>query len=166
MNNRRMRKLYHIGPTGIKIGDSIACQTFGYANSREAVAMENILELYRPDDKISRRNSAFFCDNAKSCLDAGADTDEKIYVVQMSEIAINNKSDFNWLQIIDLGFEDEWMLKEAFTDKELEDICSSYWSGKACPGKPPTWEYRSSKEQVIAVISVISTKHLDSEPYI
>ncbi len=109
-------KMYHLTGVEFKKGDQLVPMEHGYVYQDNSIALETILERYRPEDKLSREDSVFLSDAIPTkgfCF--GADADDYLVVCDLPISVLSQKSDFNWLAAIDQGFDDVSILEEHYS---------------------------------------------------
>lgn len=147
-------KLMHLTSSIMERGDKLEPQEDGYCHLPESIALEEILERYRPDGKIARKDSIYLFKNKSlaSNHDYGAAGSNYVLVVECEDSVSDQKSDMNWLSELDQGFDDVRILEEDFTEIELRELAEGYWSGLARYGENEAiYEYRASEAVVSSV---------------
>lgn len=148
--------LFHLGPKGMEVGMILEPQDHSYSKCIEAKGMEDLLEDFRPKDKISRKEAVFFVRDVEKAYRMGADSDEEIYVACVdAEDAMAQRSDFNWLSCMDIGCHSKADLLAGLTSaerREIEQAAIGYWSGEPMPGKTPSWEFRAEPVEIAIVL--------------
>ncbi len=134
--------LYHLTGHAFCPGSQLEPQPDGYCHWPESQGMEAILERYRPPHCLPRKESVFFMKERDSASDFGAHHDRMILLCEVDDAAEAQRSDINWLQELDQGFEDpaDLDLEEA----EMAWLAQGYWSGAPRPGQTPLYEYRAT----------------------
>jgi hypothetical protein len=146
-----MAIFFHLTSINFKKGDMLLPQEDGYSQLEMNSAMEEILEGYRPENKISRTECVYlFAGSSKRAekCDFGATGLEFICLCSAPDEILEQKSDLNWIFPLDQEFESVEDIYDQFTEDELEDIATGYWSGNPMPGKTPVFEYRSESARV------------------
>jgi hypothetical protein len=112
----------------------------GYVHQEKA--SENIVEKYRPVDKISRFESVFLVDEP-SLIDYAGGYDDFVY--QVAPIGQLDKSDLCWYT--------EMFLYLVAPAEEQEIVAVNYWNGLPY-NKPASilWEYRARSAKIIKVL--------------
>jgi hypothetical protein len=113
-----------------------------YTRQKDEEYLENILEKYRPSDKLSRFDSVYLVDNLDNLELVGANTDFVYEVIVPSGI-IPEKSDLSWYTEI-----------ETTDDQELQkQYALNYWNGIQFNDiNRSLWEYRVPKAYIIDLI--------------
>lgn len=101
------------------------------------------LEMYRPADKLSHKQSVFMCDNPDDVDLAGGATDWLFTVVPLGPV---QRHDLNWSSeissLVSLGV--------PLDSNEIKDAAAAYWSGEESPNEV-IWEYLTTSAKIIAV---------------
>ena len=138
--NYNTLKLYHGSVKEFPIGFELLPQTDSYVNSEDTKYEEDIIEKYRPLDKLSRKESVFLVDDPDLIEDAGGYDD---YIYEVSYDSIPEKSDLAWYTEISM------------TDDEslIEEYAKNYWSGvKFTNSEYSLFEYRVPKAKTLRII--------------
>jgi hypothetical protein len=141
--------MYHLTDHEFEIGDTILPQPYGYAHLDESVALETILERYRPPNKLKRKESVFLLKKPPEGKDFGAVGSIFLIKVEVGEDVMQNSSDMSWFASLDQGFEDVQWLEDDYKPNELREIASRYWSGILSDN--PSVEYRAKSARVVEV---------------
>ncbi|MFA5314220.1 MAG: hypothetical protein WC375_13040 [Methanomassiliicoccales archaeon] len=116
-------------------------QPYGYVSQERDI--EDIVELYRPSNKINRAESVFMVDNPDLIDFAGGYED---YVYQVMPIGQVDKSDLSWYSEVSIYLD--------ATEEEQAEWSRNYWN--SVPYKNPSnslWEYRARSAKIVKMIS-------------
>ena len=124
--------LYHGSYQKLPIGTILTARD-DYENDWQNTNFYKPLEMYRPSDKLSHKQSVFMCDNPDDIDLAGAATDWLFTVIPMGPL---QRHDMNWSSeissLVDLGY--------PLDSIEIKDAAEAYWSGEESPNEV-VWEY-------------------------
>ncbi|MCY9866463.1 hypothetical protein OTK49_28390 [Vibrio coralliirubri] len=137
-------KLYHGARHFFPCAFELKPQHDGYTHQPESQALEDFIDLHRPYDKLSRKQSVFLSDDIDLIDPAGGFIDA-VYLVEADK---TEKSDLAWYTHAQI------MLEEGNTELAAQ-AALNYWSGEPftdttqrCP------EYRCSTATVIAIVEL------------
>lgn len=135
---------FHFTNHEFEVGERIDPQEDGFTHWDESRALEAVLERYRPEGKLPRKQSVFLCKGPLSGVrDFGAAGSDYICVVSTPNDPATERSDMSWIREIDQGFDNVSILEEDYTEAELRHLAEGYWSGEQRPGYQTTFEYRT-----------------------
>lgn len=130
---------YHGTKKIFPIGFILLPQLDGYVH--QEIEIENILEKYRPENKISRFNSVFLVDNPDNVDFAGGYED---YIYKVQPIGQIDKSDLSWYSDVSIYN----------TEKENQIYATNYWNQIPYKNSDNSlWEYRCKSAKIIELIS-------------
>lgn len=136
------KKYYHGSYDKLPIGTILKPHDKSYTRIND-VELENIMEKYRPKDKLSRYDSVFMADDIDSIEDAGGSIDFIYLVEPLGEV---EKSDLNWYSEIDM------ITPEHNTELEKE-YAENYWNGVPYDDLDSSvFEYRTPAAKIIKLI--------------
>lgn len=145
-------KLMHLSSVALKKGDVLKPQEHGYCHLPESQGLEDILERYRPSDKIPRKESVYLFKTRNESLDFGAEGSDFLFVVECDDEVVKQRSDMNWISELDQGFENSEVLEEDYEEWELQMLAEGYWSGKPRTNEDEAvYEYRVRDAVITAV---------------
>lgn len=135
------RRFFHGSQQQFPVGFVLKPQPGGYASlPDEGVAeVEEIVERYRPPDKISRREAVFMVGDPKE-IDAAGGYVDHVYVVE--PIGEVETSDLSWYSEIGVYFD--------MQDDESQTLAEAYWSGVPFyDAAHSLFEYRAREAEVV-----------------
>lgn len=134
--------LYHGSYQELPVGTILTARD-DYENDWQDTDFYKPLEMYRPPDKLSHKQSVFMCDNPDDIDFAGAATDWLFTVVPIGPL---QRHDMNWSSeissLVGLGY--------PIDSTEIKDAAEAYWSGEESPNEV-VWEYLAPKAKIIKV---------------
>lgn len=140
-NYRNSLILYHGSSKKFPIGFELLPQTDGYVHSEDTKYEEELIEKYRPSDKLSRKKSVFLVDDKDYIEDAGGYDD---FIYEVSYDSIPEKSDLAWYTEMSMT-DDESLIKE---------YAENYWSGiQFSDSDNSLFEYRVPSAKIIKIIN-------------
>lgn len=101
------------------------------------------LEMYRPKDKLSHKQSVFMCDNPDDVDLAGGATEWLFTVAPMGKV---QRHDLNW------GSEISSLVGDghAFDSEEVMEAANNYWAGIPHHNES-VWEYLTPAAKIVKV---------------
>lgn len=117
----------------------------------EDMLSDNMLELFRPNQYISRNNAVFMTDNPDDIDSAGGPIDHVYIVRPLSRV---EKHDLNWMSEIDSiisELSNEESLEDEETIQKIEKAALNYWDGTPHYNEA-LWEYLATSALVIKEI--------------
>lgn len=139
---------YHLSDHPFMSGEAILPMEDGYTSLPESGALEAVLELFRPKDKLPRADSIYVSPN-KPESDLGAKGNSHCFMCSLPESALSQKSDLQWIHELDQGFESIDDLLEDYAMEELAELANGYWSGKERIADQGLWEIRWHESTII-----------------
>jgi len=141
------RRLFHGSQKQFPVGFVLKPQLGGYAHlpDEDIARVEEIIERYRPPDKISRREAVFMVADPEE-IDSAGGYDDHIYVVEpIGEVEV---SDLSWYTELSVYWID-------MPEDEGRRLAEAYWSGE--PFRDPArslFEYRAREAEVVEEVDV------------
>jgi len=133
-------KLYHGSRQKFPIGFILQPQAEGYVH--EELETEQIIEQYRPSNKISRFDSVFLVDDPSN-IDYAGGYDDYIYVVE--PIGQVDKSNLSWYTDVSVYLD--------ASHEEQKEWSLNYWNGIPYEKRANSlWEYRTKAAEIIDII--------------
>lgn len=101
------------------------------------------LELYRPKNMLSHRQSVFMCDNEDDVSIAGGYTD---YLLTVEPVGPVQRHDLNWSSEISALIGDGHDIRSP----KVKEAADKYWQGIPFPNEQ-VWEYLTPRARVVKV---------------
>lgn len=103
----------------------------------------DVLERYRPPDKLAHRDAVFMVADLDDIDVAGGATE---YILTLEPLGPVSQHDLNWSSVISC------LLSEGYDPESSEviDAASNYWQGVPHPDES-VWEYLTPRARVLAV---------------
>jgi hypothetical protein len=141
--NFKMKAFFHGSSEFIKNNTILRPHTGSYVKQKDNEFLENLMEKFRPEDKISRYDAVFMVDNMDLIDDAGGSTDFIYEVLPKGEI---ERSDLAW-------YTEVQVLDEENEEDLIREYVLNYWNGvKFHDEESSLWEYRAKSAIVIDLI--------------
>lgn len=137
------QKLYYHGSSQPLPVGTILSPRSNYEENWGKTDFYRVLEVYRPKNMLSHRESVFMCDNETDVGIAGGYTDYLLTVKPLGQI---QRHDLNWSSEISALVSDGYDLDS----QEVEDAAHNYWQGIPHPNEQ-VWEYLAPKALVMKV---------------
>ena len=137
---KAQKLFYHGSPLHFPIGFILKPQNTGYVHDEKEI--EDIVERYRPPDKISRFQAVFMVDNPE-LIDYAGGYEDFMYIVE--PIGQIDKSDLSWYTDVSVYLD--------ASPEEQKEWSFNYWNG--VPYKNPAnslWEYRAREAEVVKLL--------------
>ena len=132
---------YHGSKKEFPVGFILLPQSDGYTSWPETQRTEQILEKYRPHNKLSRSKSVFMVKNPDE-IDAAGGYNDFIYVVQ--PMGVVEVSDLSWQSEIEIYLDG--------SEEEQRKCALNYWNGVPYRGNSSLWEYRTPQAKIISIL--------------
>jgi hypothetical protein len=136
------RLYYHSSVNELDVGTILTGRGSDYDRDWGYVPFFEVLERYRPADKLSHRDAVFMVSNEDDLDSAGGSTE---YVFTLQPLGPVYKHDMNWSSLISSLVDDG----HDYDSQELKTAAENYWAGK--PTDDPLWEYLTTKAKIVAV---------------
>lgn len=136
------QKFYHGSYDELPVGTVLKPRD-DYENDWSGTDFYKPLEMYRPQDMLSHRQSVFMCDNPDDVDLAGGATDWLFTVVPMGPV---QRHDLNWGSEISMLVSDG----HAIDSPEIKQAAENYWSGKPHYNES-VWEYLTPAAKIVKV---------------
>lgn len=138
-------RYYHGSTVDLPVGTILTPQMEGYTRWEENRKIEQIVEQYRPPNKISRHDAVFMVDDPNLIDSAGGYTDY-IYIVE--PIGVVEQSDLSWYSAISVyGDYNETDDQE----RTMDQLAQNYWSGVKNQGPHSLIEYRARSARITGI---------------
>ncbi len=135
---------YHGSQSEFPVGFVLTPQPGGYATLDEEgiVEVEEILEQYRPPEKIARRDAVYMVRDPDEIDRAGGYEDFIYTVIPIGNVEV---SDMGWYSELGAYYMD-------MPEDEKQRLAEGYWSGRPFPrDKVSLFEYRARSAEIVAV---------------
>jgi hypothetical protein len=133
---------YHSSANELDVGTILTGRGSDYDRDWGYVPFFEVLERYRPANKLSHRDAVFMVGNEDDLDSAGGSTE---YVFTLKALGSVSKHDMNWssriASMVDDGLD--------YDDTRIKQAAEKYWSGE--PTDDPLWEYLTTKAEILAV---------------
>lgn len=137
---------YHGSQSEFPVGFVLTSQPGGYVtlSDQDIAEVEEIIEQYRPPEKIARRDAVFMVHDPDE-IDSAGGYDDFIYrVVPIGDV---EASDMGWYSELSVYYMD-------MSDDERRKLAEGYWSGRPFPrDKGSLFEYRAKSAEIVMVDS-------------
>jgi hypothetical protein len=140
LENLNPKNLYHGSRKEFPNGFILTPQNDGYTSYPEVQFSENILELVRPKDKLSRKKSVYMVADIDEIDSAGGYLD---FVYLVRPLGRVEASDEGWYSEID-----EWI----DNPDQAKECAINYWNGTPYKGVGSLFEYRTPKAMVLRLV--------------
>lgn len=151
---QRPEKFYHGSYENFfQAGDELCALPASYEKNWAGTGFYDVLEHYRPKDKLAHKHAVFMVDNIDDVDNAGAPTDA---IYEVEPIGDVQRYDMNWSTeisgIIACDGAEAW-----HTDR-VKGIAEAYWSGLPYPDRDSVWEYLAPRMKIVQLV------HCENEP--
>jgi len=137
------KTFYHGSMTRLPVGTILTPRLEDYENNWGGTDFYRALEMYRPANMMSHKESVFMCDNEEDVDAAGGGTDWLFTVQPLGKI---ERHDLNWASEISMLADQGYDIDS----NEIEDAAYNYWHGIPHPNES-VWEYLAPKAKIIKV---------------
>lgn len=132
---------YHGSRKKFPVGFILTPQNDGYTSHSEVQAEEQIIEKYRPKNKLSRKNSVFMVDNIDDIDSAGGYLD---FVYRVEPLGKIERSDMHYYSEISIYHD--------MMEDEIKQLALNYWSGIPSGTNTGLFEYRTPKAKILELV--------------
>lgn len=136
---KRQMTYYHGSHIKLPPGFILTGRGSDYEISWSNTDFYQILEKYRPEDKIAHKEAVFMCGNDDDIDCAGGGTE---WVFTLRADGPVEKHDINWTSSISCA------LSENAEEKDIRELAYNYWSG--VPSEDPLWEHLTRQATIIS----------------
>ena len=136
------QRFYHGSSQELPVG-TILRPRDDYENDWQHTDFYQPLERYRPQDRLSHRQSVFMCDNADDVDLAGGSTDYLFTVVPIGPV---QRHDMNWGSEISMLVSDGYDIDS----DEVRHAAEQYWAGNPHTNES-VWEYLTPAARIVKV---------------
>lgn len=134
-------KFYHGSAVPLELGTILHCDSEKYATKWVELVYFEVLEKYRPLDKLSHMNAVFMAETEQDVDNLGGDTDYLLIVEPLSEVF---KHDQHWCTKMCCLISEEYSVDS----QEIKQMCENYWAGLATD--EPVWEFLTKQAKVVS----------------
>lgn len=132
--------LYHGSRSSFPVGFILTPQNDGYVYQERLTT--DIVEKYRPPEKISRYDAVYMVDDP-SLVDSAGGYDDYIYLVE--PIGQVDKSDLSWYSEVEMYLD--------ATPEEQKEWSLNYWNGVSYKNPVNSmWEYRAKQAKIVDIL--------------
>jgi hypothetical protein len=134
-----LKQFYHGSEIKLPVGTILVPST-DYAVRWYDNNFYQILEKYRPSDKLAHKLSVFMCDNPDDIDAAGGSTD---WLFTVKPKGVVQRHDMNWGSKIDC------LISDGYSEDSLEvkSAAKNYWDGTPSENEP-LWEYLTPSAEI------------------
>lgn len=136
--------LYHGSRKEFPVDFVLTPQNDGYVNDPEVSVTEKIMEKFRPEGHLSRRDSIFMVDDPDDIDNAGG---YLAYIYKVAPIGSIEKNDLAWYSDLSIYAPYNEL------DDELIQSAKNYWSGISHP-ENSLMEYRAKSAKIIEIVEI------------
>lgn len=143
INEIKNHQYYHGSYTEMPVGTILTARGENYHNDWSDTDFYNILEYYRPSNKLAHKDSVFMVADEDDIDLAGGATDYMFTLVPLGKVS---KHDLNWSSEISSLVSDG----HDVNSKEVKKAALNYWNSVPHHDEN-VWEYLTPKAKIIKV---------------